>query len=210
MTRIPHLGTPLLALTCFAMMGGYCDDPDEGEGDVCLSNDDCANGFDCVFENGTLGACTRPGGGDGFHETCSDPQVCTGGSDVNLPPAATEIKSFDVISSGGLIEAKIVFNGDAEAHDAATDNKFPFSLQFNMTGGGPDPEAYFIEKAKMKMSNQGNIVSYIFFGDTLKIEIDGVSLPDVKGIQASSFYDNYSVEDGSEVVCSQLCKSPNP
>jgi len=112
--------------------------------------------------------------------TCEDP-------DNTLDPALT-IAGATFVQDGDEIVVTITFEGDAEAYEDATTDKFPVAVQFRLKEGGPYPEAFFGDKGKLKVSGGLlQIVSHKFSGNTLTIRLKGRTLEDVQAVQVSTF-----------------------
>jgi len=127
--------------------------------------------------------------------TCEDP-------DNKLDPAL-DITGVDVVQDGDEIEVTLTFEGDAEAYEEATPEKFPFSFQLRLkedTAGYP--EVFFSDKGVLKVSGGLlQVVSYEFSGNKLIIRLTGRTLEDVHAVQASTF-----TFDGGR--CQDLINSP--
>ena len=127
--------------------------------------------------------------------TCKNP-------DNTLDPAL-DITGVDVVQDGDEIEVTLTFDGDAEAYENATTEKFPFSFQLRLkedTAGYP--EVFFAEKGEIKVSGGLlQVVSYEFSGKKLIIRLKGRTLEDVHAVQASTF-----IFDGGR--CQDLINSP--
>ena len=127
--------------------------------------------------------------------TCKNP-------DNTLDPAL-DITGVDAVQDGDGIEVTLTFDGDAEAYENATTEKFPFSFQLRLkedTAGYP--EVFFAEKGEIKVSGGLlQVVSYEFSGNKLIIRLKGRTLEDVHAVQASTF-----IFDGGR--CQDLINSP--
>jgi len=127
--------------------------------------------------------------------TCEDP-------DNTLDPAL-DITGVDVVQDGDEIDVTLTFDGDAEAYEEATTEKFPFSFQLRLkedTAGYP--EVFFAEKGVIKVAGGLlQVVSYEFSGNKLIIRLKGRTLEDVHAVQASTF-----TFDGGR--CQDLINSP--
>ncbi len=107
------------------------------------------------------------------------------------------------MQDGDEIEVILAFDGNAEAYEEATTEKFPFSLQLRLkedTAGYP--EVFFAEKGVIKVSGGLlQVVSYEFSGRKLIIRLKGRTLEDVLAVQASTFVRNTG-------LCQDLINSP--
>ncbi|MCP3977419.1 MAG: hypothetical protein GY720_23260 [bacterium] len=102
---------------------------------------------------------------------------------------ALDVTALDIVQDGDGMEATITYDGDAEAFNKASADKFPFALQFRLKEqmGGPFPEVFFIEKDKLKVSGGLlQVISYEFSGNKLVIRLAGRTLEDVHAAQTST------------------------
>lgn len=112
--------------------------------------------------------------------------------------SALDITAVDIVQDGDEMEVTVTFDGDAEAFDKATTDKFPFSVQLRLkeeTAGYP--EVFFAEKTKLKVSGGLlQVVGYEFSGEKLIVRLTGRTLEDVHSVRASTFvYDGGLCQD---------------
>lgn len=112
---------------------------------------------------------------------CEDP-------DNSLDPAL-DITGVDIVQNGDVMEVIITFDGDAEAHDMASDESFPFSFQLRLKEGTSGyPEVFFRDKSNLKVSGGLlTVTGHEFSGNKLTIRLTGRTLDDVHAVRASTF-----------------------
>ncbi len=114
--------------------------------------------------------------------------ACEDASDTFDP--ALDVTSLDIVQDGDEMEVTVTYDGDAEAFDKASGDKFPFALQFRLKEqmGGPYPEVFFRERDQLKVSGGLlQVISHEFSGNKLIIRLTGRSLEDVHAAQTSTF-----------------------
>jgi hypothetical protein len=127
--------------------------------------------------------------------SCEDPN--------NTLDPALDITGVDVVQDGDEIEVILTFEGDAEAYEKGTTERFPFSFQLRLKEDTTGyPEVFFSDKGVIKVSGGLlQVVSYEFSGKKLIIRLKGRTLEDVHAVQASTF-----IFEGGR--CQDLINSP--